>query len=266
MLLFSRGNWPELGRKKGCYESPPPLTAMFPILRPRIFGHLHPQLLLQRFTSLRSEKLQNESSPNFSNFHPEFCPEACSDPCPIWLDDRGTVQWRKFRAVPRLYPLRSLVCTLFTKGGSRGASRLPGASGDHFHCTVEPSPGHIGCRSESSPNFLRSFCASFRGKRRPDKIHQRSALRSGRVKFAWDLPFFTPFSTWNFGWNFPSHTQTLENVAQKISPKLHAKFHDTFGREKRRKISLPHFCRVWLLWQNDPATFIDPRYFSMQNS
>ena len=28
---------------------------------------------------LRSEKLQNESSPNFSNFRPEFCPEFCSE-------------------------------------------------------------------------------------------------------------------------------------------------------------------------------------------
>ena len=27
----------------------------------------------------------------------------------------------------------------------RGAFRLPGAGGDHFHCTVEPSPGHIRC-------------------------------------------------------------------------------------------------------------------------
>ena len=44
--------------------------------------------------------------------------------------------------------------------------------------------------------------------------------------------------------NFPPHTQTLENVARKISPKFHARFHDTYGREKRRKISLPHFCRV----------------------
>ena len=48
--------------------------------------------------------------------------------------------------VPRLYPLRSLVCTLFNKGGSRGAFRLPGASGDHVHCTVDPSSGHIRCR------------------------------------------------------------------------------------------------------------------------
>ena len=45
-----------------------------------------------------------------------------------------------------LYPLRSLVCTSFKKGGSRRAFRLPGAGGDHFHCTVEPSPGHILCR------------------------------------------------------------------------------------------------------------------------
>ena len=29
--------------------------------------------------TIRSEKLQNESSPNFSNFCPEFCPEFCSE-------------------------------------------------------------------------------------------------------------------------------------------------------------------------------------------
>ena len=53
----------------------------------------------------RSEKLQNESSPNFSNFCPEFCPEFCS---------------------------------------------------------------------ELSPKFSRIFSASFRGKRRPEKFHQKS--------------------------------------------------------------------------------------------
>ena len=45
--------------------------------------------------------------------------------------DNGN-EWRKFRAVPRLYPLRSLVCTLFNKGGSRRAFRLPGAGGGSF--------------------------------------------------------------------------------------------------------------------------------------
>ena len=61
--------------------------------------------------------------------------------------DNGN-EWRKFRAVPRLYPLRSVVCTLFNKGGSRRVFRLPGAIGDHLHCTVEPSPGHIRCRKK----------------------------------------------------------------------------------------------------------------------
>ena len=58
----------------------------------------------QRFF-VRSEKLQNESFPNFSIFRPEFCPE--------------------------FFP-------------------------------------------EFSPNFLRSFRASFCGRRRPEKIHQKS--------------------------------------------------------------------------------------------
>ena len=66
--------------------------------------------LIDRFRSLmshylRSEKLHNESSPNFSNFCPGFCPEFCS----------------KF-----------------------------------------------------SPNFSRMFHASFRWKRRPEKILQKS--------------------------------------------------------------------------------------------
>ena len=59
----------------------------------------------------------------------------------------------------------------------------------------------------------------------------------------WNGVFHIVFDV-KFWWNFPSHTQTLENVGRKISPKIHAKFHDTFGREKRRKNSLPHFCRV----------------------
>ena len=59
-------------------------------------------------------------------------------------------EWRKFRAVPRLYPLRSLVfCRLFSRGGNRRAFRLRGAGGDHLHCTVEPSPGHIRRRKKT---------------------------------------------------------------------------------------------------------------------
>ena len=43
-------------------------------------------------------------------------------------------------------PCVPLLSTLFTKCGNRRAFRLPGAGGDHFHCTVEPSSGHIRCR------------------------------------------------------------------------------------------------------------------------
>ena len=44
-------------------------------------------------------------------------------------------------------PCVPLFCTLFNRGGDRWVFRLPGAGGDHFHCTVEPSPGHIRCRA-----------------------------------------------------------------------------------------------------------------------
>ena len=42
-------------------------------------------------------------------------------------------------------PCVPLFCTLFNRGGNRRAFRLPGEGGDYFHCTVEPSPGHIWC-------------------------------------------------------------------------------------------------------------------------
>ena len=45
------------------------------------------------------------------------------------VPDNGN-EWRKFRAVPRLYPLSSLVfCTLFNRDGNRRAFRLPGGPG-----------------------------------------------------------------------------------------------------------------------------------------
>ena len=43
-------------------------------------------------------------------------------------------------------PCVPLFCTLFHRDGNRRAFRLPGEGGDHFHCTVDPSPGHIRCR------------------------------------------------------------------------------------------------------------------------
>ena len=51
-------------------------------------------------------------------------------------------------------PCVPLFCTLFNRGGNRRAFRLPGAGVDHFHCTVEPSAGHIRCRRK--PEFPRT--------------------------------------------------------------------------------------------------------------
>ena len=42
----------------------------------RLLHHTAPHSMAY---SVRSEKLQNESFPNFSNFRPEFCPEFCSE-------------------------------------------------------------------------------------------------------------------------------------------------------------------------------------------
>ena len=47
-------------------------------------------------------------------------------------------------------PCVPLFSTLFNRGGNRRAFRLRGDGGDHFHCTVEPSPGHIRCRNSST--------------------------------------------------------------------------------------------------------------------
>ena len=47
-------------------------------------------------------------------------------------------------------PCVPLFSTLFIRGGNRRVFRLPGEGGDHFHCTVEPSPGHSWCRELSS--------------------------------------------------------------------------------------------------------------------
>ena len=47
-------------------------------------------------------------------------------------------------------PCVPLLCTLFNRGENRRAFRLPGAGGDHFHCTVEPLPGHIQCQEKPS--------------------------------------------------------------------------------------------------------------------
>ena len=52
-------------------------------------------------------------------------------------------------------PCVPFVSTLFNRGGNRRTFRLPGESGDHFHRTVEPSPGHIWCRKTEDSVYLR---------------------------------------------------------------------------------------------------------------
>ena len=47
-------------------------------------------------------------------------------------------------------PCVPLFCTLFNKGGNRRVFRLPGAGGDHFHCTVEPAASHIRCQIDKA--------------------------------------------------------------------------------------------------------------------
>ena len=40
-------------------------------------------------------------------------------------------------------PLFYILSLLLTTSGNRKASSLPGEGEDHFHCTVEPSSGHL---------------------------------------------------------------------------------------------------------------------------
>ena len=62
------------------------------------------------------------------------------------VPDNGN-DWRKFRAVPRSYPLCSPCFVLRWIGlETKNVLDYQGRAGDHFHCTVERSPGHIRCR------------------------------------------------------------------------------------------------------------------------
>ena len=47
----------------------------------------------------------------------------------------------------RARPLHPLVSACFNRSGNKAAFRLPGVTWDRICCTVQPSPGHIRCRS-----------------------------------------------------------------------------------------------------------------------
>ena len=78
---------------------------------------------------------------------------------PIWLDDWGTGQWKWMEEVPHrtsLVPL-AFPCFVLCLIGveTEGPLDYQGRAGDHFHCTVEPSPGHTRCRK--NPDELGIF-------------------------------------------------------------------------------------------------------------
>ena len=60
--------------------------------------------------------------------------------------DNGN-EWRKFRRRTSLVPL-AFPCFVLCLIGmeTEGLLAYKGRAGDHFYCTVEPSPGHIRCR------------------------------------------------------------------------------------------------------------------------
>ena len=76
-------------------------------------------------------------------------------------------------------PCVPLFCTLFNRGGNRRAFRLPGKGRDHFHCTVEPSPGHIRCRiCTESIRVLQSFVLDLSVKLNNLQLHYIVVLSS----------------------------------------------------------------------------------------
>ena len=91
--------------------------------------------------------------PPFLSWHPYFMPNMTGRP------GYRTMEMIGGSSAPYLArtPCVPLFCTLFNRGGNRRAFRLPGAGGDHFHCTVEPSPGHIRCRIPSHFTLKEKF-------------------------------------------------------------------------------------------------------------
>ena len=66
-------------------------------------------------------------------------------------------------------PPRTLLYAYFNRSGSKGAFSFPGATRDRFCCTVEPSPGHIRCRSNLCVCFVAFFAGSLGPSGRDDQ-------------------------------------------------------------------------------------------------
>ena len=94
--------------------------------------------------------------------------------------------------VPRrtsLVPL-AFLCFLHCLIGveTEGLLDYQGRAGDHFHCTVEPSPGHIRCRQISLPKIKKKVTDELLQERRENLgIPARGFLSWAKGSFA--LPF-----------------------------------------------------------------------------
>ena len=81
--------------------------------------------------------------------------------------------------------MRLLTFYLLNRGGNRRAFILPGEGGDHFHCTVETSPGHIWCRlSPASSKPTRICTASF------EQVKRRRSSPVRGYKFGCVVPIW----------------------------------------------------------------------------
>ena len=119
------------------------------------------------------------------------------------MQDNGNV-WRKYRVVPRAYPSHPLICAYFYRAGNKERFRLPGRAGDHFHCTVEPSPGHIRCRWICAELCFVFFCVlsgfspanlteiSFRNCPSNAGIFWKTPSRKTPKRSCWVIPEQTP--------------------------------------------------------------------------
>ena len=101
---------------------------------------------------------------------------------------------RRTSLVPLAFPWSVL---FLNRGGNRRAFRLAGARRDHFHCTVEPSPGHIRCRKITpglgiplTPGRARNPISWKRGFRGPKTQFPVALKKAGKRSFRSKNPHF----------------------------------------------------------------------------
>ena len=76
-----------------------------------------------------------------------------------------------------------------------------------------------------------------------------TARRPSRVKFMWNVPFFSPFLAWNFGEILRFGLPNPGNVARgKFHTKISRQSSRHLWQRKTEKHFTPHFCTGQLLW------------------